>query len=241
MIRFPTNGIIGRYPTGTIIQGYGENPALYKQFGEAGHDGIDIIPEIGYGEPVYAPHSGLIVKVYYDANPALGNQVHILSDVMADGKQLLSRLGHFAPGAIVNQGDRCYIGQHIANMGNTGNVVSGGISYWHNANPDNKGTHTHWSTYWLKESVTPSNTSYFGKNYIIYNYKNGFFGAVDPLIVLKDDMNTFVETMNYQGTVGIFVPVSDPSQIPLLSNLFNVPLVVAPDGSIATSKTVKDI
>jgi hypothetical protein len=59
-------------------------------------------------------------------------------------------------------------------------------------------------------------------------------------IIIEASMNTFVETMDYNGTIGIFVPVSSPSQLPLLNSIFNINLVAAPDGSIATSKTVVD-
>jgi len=52
--------------------------------------------------------------------------------------------------------------------------------------------------------------------------------------------NMYVETMNYQGTIGVFIPVSKPEQVPVLNNIFNVNLVVAPDGTILTDKKVKD-
>lgn len=59
-------------------------------------------------------------------------------------------------------------------------------------------------------------------------------------LTIQASMNTYVETMLYNGTVGLFVPISEPSQIPLLNSLFNVSLAVAPDGTIATQKTVVD-
>jgi hypothetical protein len=46
--------------------------------------------------------------------------------------------------------------------------------------------------------------------------------------------------MNYNGTVGIFVPVSSPDQLALLNSIFNISLVVAPDGTIQTQKVVVD-
>lgn len=59
-------------------------------------------------------------------------------------------------------------------------------------------------------------------------------------IIIEANMNTFVETMNYNGTVGIFIPLTSPEEIPFINQAFNVNLVVAPDGSIATQKTVVD-
>jgi len=60
------------------------------------------------------------------------------------------------------------------------------------------------------------------------------------LIPKGTNMNQYVETMNYNGTIGVFVPVSDPSQLPVLNNLFNVNLTQGADGTIVTQKTVKD-
>jgi hypothetical protein len=53
-------------------------------------------------------------------------------------------------------------------------------------------------------------------------------------------MNTYVQTMNYNGTVGVFVPVSDPAQLVVLNNLFNVNLAANADGTIPTEKSVVD-
>jgi hypothetical protein len=71
-----------------------------------------------------------------------------------------------------------------------------------------------------------------------------FDGAIiqyqTSIIINKPPMNTFVETMNYNGTVGLFVPVSNPAELPLLNNIFGTNLTVNADGSISTTKTVVD-
>jgi hypothetical protein len=59
-------------------------------------------------------------------------------------------------------------------------------------------------------------------------------------IIIETTMNPNVETMNYNGTIGVFVPVSTPAEIPTLNAIFGTTLVAAADGSIATSKTVVD-
>lgn len=80
------------------------------------------------------------------------------------------------------------------------------------------------------------------KDGIIFNYDNGFLGYEDPNLYLKGEtMNSYVQTINYNGTIGIFVPVSDPSQLVVLNNLFNVELKAEADGTIKTQKTVKDV
>jgi len=52
--------------------------------------------------------------------------------------------------------------------------------------------------------------------------------------------NPNVETMNYNGTIGVFVPAGAAFTLPVLNALFNLDMVEAADGSIATEKTVVD-
>jgi len=72
------------------------------------------------------------------------------------------------------------------------------------------------------------------------NFDGAIIQYQTSILINKPPMNTFVETMNYNGTVGIFIPVSNPSQLVLLNNIFDVNLVANADGSISTEKTVKD-
>jgi hypothetical protein len=71
-------------------------------------------------------------------------------------------------------------------------------------------------------------------------YENAIIAYKTSIKINKPPMNTYVQTMNYNGTIGIFVPVSDPTQVPVLNNLFNVAIVVNADGTIPTQKTVVD-
>lgn len=70
----------------------------------------------------------------------------------------------------------------------------------------------------------------------IYFNAGGVFEAV-AITVKEITMNV---TMNYNGTVGVFVPVSKPEEIEVLNSVFGVNLVVQPDKSIPTDKTVVD-
>jgi murein DD-endopeptidase MepM/ murein hydrolase activator NlpD len=64
------------HPVASIVitQGFGENPEIYKQFGRAGHNGIDY--GVPTGTPVMAAADGLIEDIGNDKN-GYGNYVKI--------------------------------------------------------------------------------------------------------------------------------------------------------------------
>lgn len=229
MIRFPTNGKPFKSPKGHIIQGFGENPDVYAGFGLAGHDGWDILPEIGYGENLYCPVTGTVVRAYFNGQ-GLGNQIHILSDDTFDGWQLFTELGHMTDTQLVKEGDKVYMGQIIGHMGNSGFTVSGGVKAWGNSNPDKKGTHTHWLVRWLKENNSPSNTSYFGKNYLIKDFNNGFKGAFDPE-TLRSMFMTNVKLIKHGNEFAFYVPITNEQAAIDKALNFNYPLPTLENGS----------
>lgn len=55
-----------------------------------------------------------------------------------------------------------------------------------------------------------------------------------------NSMNMNVKTMNYNGEVGVFVPVSTPAELGTLNSIFNVNLQATSDGSIPTQLNVID-
>src|SRR4051812_44611842 len=86
------DAILKKYPTGNIMQFWGENPDLYSaSYGQhddlhlslGGHAGIDIFTH--YGDEVLAAHDGYILKLYTDPKGAGGLGVWIASDPL-DGE-----------------------------------------------------------------------------------------------------------------------------------------------------------
>lgn len=89
---------------------------------------------------------------------------------------------------------------------------------------------------------TTSNWKYFDTYNPYIKTREGLpMYAMKILLTPKENqMNSFVKTMNYQGTIGVFVPVSKPEQVELLNSVFNVSIKPNPDGSIPTELTVRD-
>ncbi len=53
-------------------------------------------------------------------------------------------------------------------------------------------------------------------------------------VVLKGNMNTYVKTINLDGEIAAYIPLSDPTQIELLNKIFNLNIKVNPDSGITT-------
>jgi murein DD-endopeptidase MepM/ murein hydrolase activator NlpD len=93
-----------------VSQEFGENPAVYKQFGLAGHNGIDYaVPE---GTPIYACDYG-VVEVLNNDKTGYGLHIRIKHDWG------VSLYGHLLSALVVRD---CYItrGQVIGRSNNTG-------------------------------------------------------------------------------------------------------------------------
>ena len=235
---FPIDGSPRKYPIGTLIQGFAENPQLYAQVGMKAHNGLDIVK--GYGTPILAPHDGTIVNLDFQGQ-GYGNVIYLLSPV-ADGKQLLSILGHMTEKKLVTEGQQFKAGQKIGEMGNSGFVVSAGVTYWGNSNPDKRGTHLHWTTKWLAEVKPgePSNTSFLGKTYKIINFNNGYAGAFDPATLIGKSMdNELIKTINIDGTIFFGIGIEDTKALTYFSKMFNKSVIVNPDGTISSDYSFK--
>ena len=105
-----------------LTQKFGENPAMYAQFGMKGHNGLD------YGLPtktqVTAPHDGKVIETAFDAG-GYGNYIKI--ENTKEGS-VLAHLASFQ----VKVGDTVSEGQPIGLSDNTGNST---------------GPHLHWGYY----------------------------------------------------------------------------------------------
>jgi murein DD-endopeptidase MepM/ murein hydrolase activator NlpD len=182
-MRTPLNGFVQeRYPTGQVTQWFGENPALYQRIGLAYHNGVDYVQP--WGSPMYAIEDATVVEVNNHPD-GFGKHVRIIS-TKADKNGLHREwtYGHCSE-IHVKQNDQVFGGQHIADMGNTGFVVSGATPFWH-LNPF-AGTHLHLGLR-LVRILKRGGWSYPGNTLRLQveNYENGVRGAIDPVPHLKD-------------------------------------------------------
>lgn len=163
------------YPHGQVTQWFGENFSLYKRFGMKGHNGIDYVQP--HGSPMYAIENATVVSV--DDNPdGFGKHVRILSERRnSDGYHREWTYGH-CDKIYVKVNDVVRAGQHIADMGNTGFVVSGATPYLR-FNPY-AGTHLHLGLRQVRKIRT--GWSYPGSKVKIdiIDYNNGYRGGIDP-------------------------------------------------------------
>ena len=178
-------------PKGDVTQPFGWNPALYARFGLNGHNGIDLVRP--HGDPLYAIEDGTVVQV--DDDPAgFGKVVRFISDAKNErGYHREWVYGHNSKN-YVRVGDEVKAGQHIADIGNTGFVVSNstGNGFWR-VNPF-AGTHLHLG---LRETriMKKGGWSYEGSQIKqdTVNYGNGYKGAIDPWPILKEIESTAPE------------------------------------------------
>lgn len=131
-----------------ITQEFGERPDVYKQFGLAGHNGIDYAGK-NHGDkiPCYSVVDGVVTKVRR-SDRGYGNEVRILS-APKDGKQkecVYAHLDSFAEGIV--EGARVKEKQMIGIIGNTG---------------FSSGVHLHWGVRFLVNgAVQDFNNGYMG-------------------------------------------------------------------------------
>lgn len=103
----------------TVTQRFGANPDYYGQFGQAGHEGLDI--RAPHGSNIYAVAAGLVsdLRQAGDAGHAYGRFVRVTH---ADGYE--TTYGHLLS-IEVALGQAVEAGQVIGKADNTGNIVSG--------------------------------------------------------------------------------------------------------------------
>lgn len=166
------------YPKGSMTQYFAENPSMYASLGLNGHNGVDIVAP--HGTPMYAVEAGTVVNVK-DNPDGYGRHLRFITS-SRNGICKEWTYGH-CDKIFVKVGDKITAGQHIANMGNTGFVVSGATPFW----PFNpyRGTHLHLGLRYVVKS--PKGWSYEGSaiKIEVCDYGNGWKGAVDPLPLLE--------------------------------------------------------
>ena len=100
-----------------INQHFGENPAYYKQFGFAGHEGIDFLAPPGYPLKHFEDGS---VKLAVENSGPYGTHIRIISII--DGYEVEFIYAHLSK-VYVRTGQKVTAGQMIALTGSSGNVT----------------------------------------------------------------------------------------------------------------------
>jgi murein DD-endopeptidase MepM/ murein hydrolase activator NlpD len=181
MISNPIKGFKNKkYPKGQVSQWFGENGALYLSVKDSngvsiltkGHNGIDIISP--WGTPLYAVESGTVCEVKTDPS-GYGMHIRFLTETGNEWTY-----GHLSD-IFVKIGDKITVGQKIANMGNTGFVVSdmnaGG--YWVLVSNKYAGTHLHLGCRKYKLDKKGWRYNSFSPKMTILNSDNGSQGSID--------------------------------------------------------------
>ena len=179
----PFKGFVCKYvPQGHVTQFLYENVELYKSVNiglTKGHSGIDIV--FPWGTPIYAVEGGLVVEVKNDAG-GFGKHIRIYSDNDDKKGGREWTYGHNSQN-YVKVGDIVVAGQHIADVGNTGFVVSSiednALGYWDRGGNKHNGTHLHLQVREFRYSK--NGWSYYPNTpkVTILNYHNGLLGCVD--------------------------------------------------------------
>lgn len=173
MISNPIRGFKkDKSPKGHVTQGFGENPALYMAaIGMKSHNGIDIVAP--WGTPLYAVEAGTVCEVKTDPS-GYGMHLRFLSESNE------WTYGHLSA-IFVKVGDVIKVGQKIANMGNTGFVVSdvNALGFWTKGSNKYSGTHLHLTA--RKYKLNKKGWSYYPNTpkITILDYNNGWNGAYD--------------------------------------------------------------
>lgn len=115
---------MGKYTLGDIFQGdfgvtqsFENDPAYYKQFGLAGHEGVDFATP--YGTPILAPFDGIILRQDYQNDYRNYGKVVVVWDPVQKCAVWFCHLSEEG----VNNGDKVSRGKVLGKTGNTGNVV----------------------------------------------------------------------------------------------------------------------
>lgn len=181
------NAKLYRYPYGDVLQLFGESPELYQQHTSLGiiaHNGIDLYQP--YGTPLLAVCNGVIADIKFSPE-GYGRHIRLISD-WEDGECFEVTYGHLAEIKPFKIGDRVTAGDVLGTCGNSGFVVSQGVPYWGDSNPDKRGTHLHFGVRRFTEKPTPWLVQYPFSAYFVDKYTNGYCGAINPMPFFNDEI-----------------------------------------------------
>jgi len=153
-----------------ITQGFGANPAYYKQFGQKGHNGIDYGQNTG--TTIYAAESGTIYFEGFGQNNAWLGAVAGIS-VLIDHGKFYTGYAHMQ-NTVINRGQKVSKGQVIGYVGATGTATGPHLHFEVLPKPVNINNgyygRTNPAPYFLEENKTVD------KNDLNYIYQYGPLG-----------------------------------------------------------------
>ena len=111
--------------TNKVTQWFGENRAMYAQYGLSGHNGLDYrAPE---GTPVLAAHPG-VARVYDQGSTGLGRYVRLFYYDGAGELRYSTRYAHLSQWRVTD-GQRVRRGDVLGLSGNTGNSTGAHLHF----------------------------------------------------------------------------------------------------------------
>lgn len=155
-----------------VTQHFGDNYKIYRQFGLAGHNGIDFTGEHkGEHVPVYSPFDAQVVVVGDEGKKGYGKYVRLHTKPDNTGRKRDIVLAHLSE-SFVEVGDWVPMGDPVGVMGNTG---------------FSSGLHLHLGLRYLNEAGN------------VLNANNGYFGYVDfePYLRFWVEKREFPDIVEY--------------------------------------------
>ena len=155
-----------------VVQKFGMRPEVYKQFGLAGHNGIDFTGEkAGVSVPILCPVEGTISEMANQKDKGYGRYLRVVTNSLdAQGRYKELTFAHLASYATgLKVGSIVYCGDKLGMMGGAAGMDGAGFS---------TGMHLH------------QGLRFLDKNKAVMNYNNGYKGSVDFLqyvLFLQDE------------------------------------------------------
>jgi hypothetical protein len=115
----PSSGLRWPLDNVNVIQGFGADPAFYAQFGQNGHNGLDLAASPG--TPVYAASDGTVTFEGHGAeSPWMGKEAGIC--ILIKGNDMYTGYAHLSQ-TIIDNGQHVANGQLIGKSGATGVAI----------------------------------------------------------------------------------------------------------------------
>lgn len=195
-------------PLGTLTQGFGENPSIYKPL--KGHPAEDYV--VGFRKPIQASVTGYIYSILnqFNPDPQKYRAIYQIYDELDSDISYEVSYGHIYD-TNHREGDVVEAGQTIGTEGNFGFCFVGGKEVTREEKPTGKGSHLHFQVRKCKRVTKVSKGKRYLRNsegnfkkngmyYEIVDYDNGYNGLITPAQFYEKTKVRFDKDMNYGET-----------------------------------------